>query len=144
VQADTARYMDSFSTQGMANNRSLALFQMLQSTTLPILKTGCRRIGFCGMASAWPNRLNDVNRHRLSDEPPAECPAERVKARDQQRASHEARQVTISKNAKPIWKQWTLETAKHILDFTIESVEDFGFVFGHLRYIGSLGVSAKR
>ena len=138
--ADTARYMDS-SRPGMANKVAGIITDVAKYDKLPILKevVGAR---FVGMASAaQPTKRREPPPPRVMT--PAEVSADAIKLRDQQRRFHEARQVTIPKMQSYLDKQIASADSKHILDFTIESVEDF-VCFDHLRYVGSLGVSAKK
>jgi hypothetical protein len=138
--ADTARYMDS-SRPGMANKVAGIIADVAKFDKLPILKDviGAR---FVGMASAaQPTKRREPPPPRVMT--PSEVSADAIKLRDHQRRFHEARQVTIPKMQSYLDKQITIGDSKHILDFTIESVEDF-VCFDHLRYVGSLGVSAKK
>lgn len=138
--ADTARYMDS-SRPGMANKVAGIITDVAKYEKLPILKEviGAR---FVGMASAaQPTKRREPPPPRVMT--PAEVSADAIKMRDQQRRFHEARQVTIPKMQNYLDTQIAAGESKHILDFTIESVEDF-VCFDHLRYVGSLGVSAKK
>ncbi|MGO3738372.1 Wadjet anti-phage system protein JetA family protein [Marinomonas foliarum] len=138
--ADTARYMDS-SRPGMANKVAGIIADVAKFDKLPILKDviGAR---FVGMASAaQPTKRREPPPPRVMT--PSEVSADAIKLRDHQRRFHEARQVTIPKMQNYLDKQITIGDSKHILDFTIESVEDF-VCFDHLRYVGSLGVSAKK
>lgn len=138
--ADTARYMDS-SRPGMANKIAGLITDVAKYEKLPILKdvVGSR---FVGMASAaQPTKRREPPPPRVMT--PSEVSADAIKLRDQQRRFHEARQVTIPKMQHYLDTQIALGESKHILDFTIESVEDF-VCFDHLRYVGSLGVSAKK
>lgn len=138
--ADTARYMDS-SRPGLANKIAGIIADVAKFEKLPILKqvVGAR---FVGMASAaQPTKRREPPPPRVMT--PIEVSEEAIKIRDQQRRFHEARQVTIPKMQSYLEKQMAAENSKHILDFTIESVEDF-VCFDHLRYVGSLGVSAKK
>ncbi|MGO2356050.1 MAG: Wadjet anti-phage system protein JetA family protein [Marinomonas foliarum] len=138
--ADTARYMDS-SRPGMANKVAGIIADVAKFDKLPILKDviGAR---FVGMASAaQPTKRREPPPPRVMT--PSEVSADAIKLRDHQRRFHEARQVTIPKMQSYLDKQITIGDSKHILDFTIESVEDF-VCFDHLRYVGSFGVSAKK
>lgn len=138
--ADTARYMDS-SRPGMANKVAGIIADVAKYDKLPILKEviGSR---FVGMASAaQPTKRREPPPPRVMT--PSEVSADAIKMRDQQRRFHEARQVTIPKMQNYLDTQIASGESKHILDFTIESVEDF-VCFDHLRYVGSLGVSAKK
>lgn len=138
--ADTARYMDS-SRPGMANKVAGIITDVAKYDKLPILKEviGSR---FVGMASAaQPTKRREPPPPRVMT--PSEVSADAIKMRDQQRRFHEARQVTIPKMQNYLDTQIATGESKHILDFTIESVEDF-VCFDHLRYVGSLGVSAKK
>lgn len=138
--ADTARYMDS-SRPGMANKVAGIITDVAKYGKLPILKEviGSR---FIGMASAaQPTKRREPPPPRVMT--PSEVSADAIRMRDQQRRFHEARQVTIPKMQSYLDKQIASGDSKHILDFTIESVEDF-VCFDHLRYVGSLGVSAKK
>ncbi|MBU2237481.1 MAG: hypothetical protein KJ868_05700, partial [Gammaproteobacteria bacterium] len=138
--ADTARYMDS-SRPGMANKVAGIITDVAKYDKLPILKEviGSR---FIGMASAaQPTKRREPPPPRIMT--PSEVSADAIRMRDQQRRFHEARQVTIPKMQSYLDKQIASGDSKHILDFTIESVEDF-VCFDHLRYVGSLGVSAKK
>jgi hypothetical protein len=138
--ADTARYMDS-SRPGMANKIAGIITDVAKYDKLPILKEviGSR---FVGMASAaQPTKRREPPPPRVMT--PSEVSADAIKMRDQQRRFHEARQVTIPKMQSYLDTQIASGDSKHILDFTIESVEDF-VCFDHLRYVGSLGVSAKK
>jgi hypothetical protein len=138
--ADTARYMDS-SRPGMANKVAGIISDAAKYEKLPILKEviGAR---FVGMASAaQPTKRREPPPPRVMT--PSEVSADAIKMRDQQRRFHEARQVTIPKMQNYLDTQIAKGDSKHILDFTIESVEDF-VCFDHLRYVGSLGVSAKK
>ncbi|NVK74897.1 hypothetical protein C0J08_11020 [Marinomonas sp. CT5] len=138
--ADTARYMDS-SRPGMANKIAGIISDVAKFEKLPILKdvVGAR---FVGMSSAaQPTKRREPPPPRVMT--PTEVSADAIKLRDQQRRFHEARQVTIPKMHNYLDSQIATGKQKHILDFTIESVEDF-VCFDHLRYIGSLGVSAKK
>lgn len=138
--ADTARYMDS-SRPGMANKVAGIISDAAKYEKLPILKEviGAR---FVGMASAaQPTKRREPPPPRVMT--PSEVSANAIKMRDQQRRFHEARQVTIPKMQNYLDTQIAKGDSKHILDFTIESVEDF-VCFDHLRYVGSLGVSAKK
>lgn len=138
--ADTARYMDS-SRPGMANKVAGIITDIAKYEKLPVLKEviGAR---FVGMSSAaQPTRRREPPPPRVMT--PSEVSADAIKMRDQQRRFHEARQVTIPKMQSYLDKQIAVGNSKHILDFTIESVEDF-VCFDHLRYVGSLGVSAKK
>ncbi|MGO2511590.1 MULTISPECIES: Wadjet anti-phage system protein JetA family protein [Marinomonas] len=138
--ADTARYMDS-SRPGMANKVAGIITDVAKYDKLPILKEviGSR---FIGMASAaQPTKRREPPPPRVMT--PSEVSADAIRMRDQQRRFHEARQVTIPKMQSYLDKQIASGDSKHILDFTIESVEDF-VCFDHLRYVGSLGVSAKK
>lgn len=138
--ADTARYMDS-SRPGMANKIAGIITDVAKYDKLPILKEviGSR---FVGMASAaQPTKRREPPPPRVMT--PSEVSADAIKMRDQQRRFHEARQVTIPKMQSYLDTQIASADSKHILDFTIESVEDF-VCFDHLRYVGSLGVSAKK
>ena len=138
--ADTARYMDS-SRPGMANKVAGIIADVAKFDKLPTLKDviGAR---FVGMASAaQPTKRREPPPPRVMT--PSEVSADAIKLRDQQRRFHEARQVTIPKMQSYLDKQIAAGDSKHILDFTIESVEDF-VCFDHLRYVGSLGVSAKK
>ncbi|QUX91859.1 hypothetical protein CYL31_10685 [Marinomonas sp. A3A] len=138
--ADTARYMDS-SRPGMANKIAGIVTDVAKYDKLPILKEviGSR---FVGMASAaQPTKRREPPPPRVMT--PSEVSADAIKMRDQQRRFHEARQVTIPKMQSYLDTQIASGDSKHILDFTIESVEDF-VCFDHLRYVGSLGVSAKK
>ncbi|MCW4627575.1 MULTISPECIES: Wadjet anti-phage system protein JetA family protein [Marinomonas] len=138
--ADTARYMDS-SRPGMANKVAGIITDIAKYEKLPVLKEviGAR---FVGMASAaQPTKRREPPPPRVMT--PSEVSADAIKMRDQQRRFHEARQVTIPKMQSYLDEQIAAENSKHILDFTIESVEDF-VCFDHLRYVGSLGVSAKK
>ncbi|WP_421852021.1 Wadjet anti-phage system protein JetA family protein [Marinomonas sp.] len=138
--ADTARYMDS-SRPGMANKVAGIITDVAKYDKLPILKEviGSR---FVGMASAaQPTKRREPPPPRVMT--PSEVSADAIKMRDQQRRFHEARQVTIPKMQNYLDTQIAAGESKHILDFTIESVEDF-VCFDHLRYVGSLGVSAKK
>ena len=138
--ADTARYMDS-SRPGMANKVAGIIADVAKFDKLPILKEiiGSR---FVGMASAaQPTKRREPPPPRVMT--PSEVSADAIRIRDQQRRFHEARQVTIPKMQNYLDTQIAEGERKHILDFTIESVEDF-VCFDHLRYIGSLGVSAKK
>ncbi|MBR7888440.1 hypothetical protein J9B83_05740 [Marinomonas sp. A79] len=138
--ADTARYMDS-SRPGMANKIAGIISDVAKYDTPPVLKEmiGAR---FVGMASAaQPSKRREPPPPRVMT--PAEVSAEAIKFRDQQRRFHEARQVTLPKMQSYLDKQLLSNDSKHILDFTIESVEDF-VCFDHLRYVGSLGVTAKK
>lgn len=137
--ADTARYMDS-SRPGMANKISGIISDVAKFEKLPVLKNviGAR---FVGVASAaQPTKRREPPPPRVMT--PSEVSADAIKLRDQQRRFHEARQVTLPKMQSYLEKQMGTKTSKHILEFTIESVEDF-VCFDHLRYIGSLGVTAK-
>ncbi|PYF84845.1 MULTISPECIES: Wadjet anti-phage system protein JetA family protein [Marinomonas] len=138
--ADTARYMDS-SRPGMANKVAGVIADVAKFDKLPTLKNviGAR---FVGMASAaQPTKRREPPPPRVMT--PSEVSADAIRLRDQQRRFHEARQVTIPKMQNYLDKQIAAGDSKHILDFTIESVEDF-VCFDHLRYVGSLGVSAKK
>ncbi|AEF54772.1 Wadjet anti-phage system protein JetA family protein [Marinomonas posidonica] len=138
--ADTARYMDS-SRPGMATKIAGIISDVAKFDHLPVMKqvVGSR---FVGMASAaQPTKRREAPPPRIMT--PAEVSADAIKFRDQQRRFHEARQVTVAKMQTYLEKQMASSTQKHILDFTISSVEDF-VCFDHLRYIGSLGVSAKK
>lgn len=138
--ADTARYMDS-SRPGMATKIAGIISDVAEYDTLPALKqvVGAK---FVGMASAaQPTKRREPPPPRVMT--PAEVSADAIKFRDQQRRFHEARQVTVAKMQSYLEKQMASEKEKHILEFTIESVEDF-VCFDHLRYIGSLGVTAKK
>jgi hypothetical protein len=125
----------------MANKIAGIISDVARYDTLPILKqvVGAR---FVGMTSAaQPTKRREPPPPRVMT--PAEVSADAIKARDQQRRFHEARQVTIPKMQSYLEKQMASGNSKHILDFTVVSVEDF-VCFDHLRYIGSLGVSAKK
>ncbi|KZN13188.1 Wadjet anti-phage system protein JetA family protein [Marinomonas sp. TW1] len=138
--ADTARYMDS-SRPGMATKIAGIITDVAKFEHLPVMKQviGSR---FVGMASAaQPTKRREAPPPRVMT--PAEVSADAIKLRDQQRRFHEARQVTVAKMQTYLEKQMASHTQKHILDFTISSVEDF-VCFDHLRYVGSLGVSAKK
>ncbi|MBJ7538218.1 Wadjet anti-phage system protein JetA family protein [Marinomonas transparens] len=138
--ADTARYMDS-SRPGMANKVAGIIADVAKFDSLPVLK---QVIGakFVGMESAaQPTKRREPPPPRIMT--PTEVSAEAIKVRDQQRRFHEARQVTIPKLQSYLERQMETKDDKHILDFSIESVEDF-VCFDHLRYVGSLGVSAKK
>jgi len=138
--ADTARYMDS-SRPGMANKLVGIISDVAKYDKLPILKQVVSA-RFIGMASAaQPTKRREPPPPRVMT--PAEVSADAIKVRDQQRRFHEARQVTIPKMQSYLERQMASGDNKHILEFTIESVEDF-VCFDHLRYIGSLGVSAKK
>ncbi|WP_111637104.1 Wadjet anti-phage system protein JetA family protein [Marinomonas shanghaiensis] len=138
--ADTARYMDS-SRPGMANKVAGIITDIAKYEKLPILKEVIDA-RFVGMSSAaQPTRRREPPPPRVMT--PSEVSADAIKMRDQQRRFHEARQVTIPKMQSYLDKQIAAGNSKHILDFTIESVEDF-VCFDHLRYVGSLGVSAKK
>jgi hypothetical protein len=138
--ADTARYMDS-SRPGMANKISGIISDVAKYEKLPILKNvvGVRLVGMS--SAAQPTKRREPPPPRVMT--PAEVSADAIKLRDQQRRFHEARQVTLPKMQTYLDKQMASADSKHILEFTIESVEDF-VCFDHLRYIGSLGVSAKQ
>ncbi|RBO82884.1 MULTISPECIES: Wadjet anti-phage system protein JetA family protein [Marinomonas] len=138
--ADTARYMDS-SRPGMATKIAGIITDVAKFEHLPVMKQviGSR---FVGMASAaQPTKRREAPPPRVMT--PAEVSADAIKFRDQQRRFHEARQVTVAKMQTYLERQMASHSQKHILDFTISSVEDF-VCFDHLRYIGSLGVSAKK
>ncbi|MCB5160313.1 Wadjet anti-phage system protein JetA family protein [Marinomonas algarum] len=138
--ADTARYMDS-SRPGMANKIAGIISDAAKFDAPPVLK-GMIGSRFIGVASAaQPSKRREPPPPRIMT--PAEVSAEAIKVRDQQRRFHEARQVTLPKMESYLEKQLSNNPSKHILDFTIESVEDF-VCFDHLRYVGSLGVSAKK
>ncbi len=137
--ADTARYMDS-SRPGMANKVAGIISDVAKYDTLPTLKTvvGARFVGVS--SAAQPTKRREPPPPRVMT--PTEVSADAIKLRDQQRRFHEARQVTLPKMQSYLAKQMASAKSKHILDFTIESVEDL-VCFDHLRYIGSLGVTAK-
>ncbi|TYL47855.1 Wadjet anti-phage system protein JetA family protein [Marinomonas sp. IMCC 4694] len=138
--ADTARYMDS-SRPGMANKIAGIISDAASYHSLPVLK-GMIGAKFVGVASAaQPSRRREPPPPRIMT--PVEVSAQAIIIRDQQRRFHEARQVTLPKMQSYLEKQLATGRTKHILDFTIESVEDF-VCFDHLRYVGSLGVNAKK
>lgn len=138
--ADTARYMDS-SRPGMANKISGIIADIAKFDTVPTLKEviGAK---FVGMESAaQPMKRREPPPPRVMT--PAEVSAEAIRLRDNQRRFHEARQVTVTKLQSYLERQMKEQDNKHILDFTIHSVEDL-VCFDHLRYVGSLGVTAKK
>ncbi|BFM48281.1 Wadjet anti-phage system protein JetA family protein [Marinomonas sp. THO17] len=138
--ADTARYMDS-SRPGMATKIAGIISDVAEYDHLPSL-TQVIGAKFVGMSSAaQPTKRREPPPPRIMT--PAEVSADAIKFRDQQRRFHEARQVTVAKMQTYLEKQMAAEKEKHILEFTINSVEDF-VCFDHLRYIGSLGVNSKK
>lgn len=138
--ADTARYMDS-SRPGMANKIAGVISDVAKYEHLPILKNVVSA-KFVGMESAaQPMRRRDPPPPRVMT--PAEVSASAIQWRDKQRRFHETRQVTVAKLQSYLERQMEDQTNKHILDFSIQSVEDF-VCFDHLRYVGSLGVTAKK
>jgi len=108
---------------------------------LPTLKNviGTRVVGM--ESAAQPMKRREPPPPRVMT--PAEVSIDAIKLRDQQRRFHEARQVTVTKLQSYLERQMNTQENKHILDFTIESVEDL-VCFDHLRYVGSLGVTAKK
>ena len=138
--ADTARYMDS-SRPGMANKIASLITDAAKFDSLPVLKNVVSA-KFVGMESAaQPMRRREPPPPRVMT--PAEVSVNAIQLREQQRRFHEARQVTVVKLQSYLERQMENQPSKHILDFTIESVEDF-VCFDHLRYVGSLGVTAKK
>lgn len=138
--ADTARYMDS-SRPGMANKIAGIISEAAKFEPLPILKNvvGSK---FVGMESAaQPMNRREPPAPRVMT--PAEVSENAIRIREQQRRFHEARQVTVVKLQSYLERQMKNQSTKHILDFSIQSVEDF-VCFDHLRYVGSLGVTAKK
>lgn len=138
--ADTARYMDS-SRPGMANKISGIISDVAKFDTLPVLKqvVGSRILGM--ESAAQPSKRREPPPPRVMT--PAEISVDAIKLREQQRRFHDARQVTVVKLQGYMERQMGPEHSRHILDFSINSVEDF-VCFDHLRYIGSLGVNAKK
>lgn len=138
--ADTARYMDN-SRPGLANKVAGIISDLAKFEHLPVLKNvfGSRFVG--ASSAAQPMKRREPPPPRVMT--PTEVSADAIKLRDLQRRFHEARQVTVPKMQTYLERQMQANQSKHILDFTIESVEDF-VCFDHLRYIGSLGVSAKK
>ena len=138
--ADTARYMDS-SRPGMANKIAGIISDVAAYEKLPVLKqvVGAKFVGV--ESAAQPSKRREPPPPRVMT--PAEISVDAIKLRDQQRRFHEARQVTVAKLQSYLERQMQDQQTRHILDFTIDSVEDF-VCFDHLRYIGSLGVNAKK
>ncbi len=138
--ADTARYMDS-SRPGMANKIAGIIGEAVSKTQLPVLKNviGCRIVGMESAAAPMKRREPPLPRVIT----PAVVPQSALSVRDANRRFHEARQVTVAKLQSYAQRQLGQNKEKHILEFTIESVEDF-VCFDHLRYVGSLGVNAKQ
>lgn len=138
--ADTARYMDS-SRPGLANKVAGIIADVAKFESLPTLKNMVS-IKAVGVEScAQPAKRRDPPPPRVIIQ--AEVSQAAIAFRDRQRRFHEARQVSVTKLQSYLDRQLLEKPAMHILDFTIESVEDF-VCFDHLRYIGSLGVNAKR
>ncbi|TPE55538.1 hypothetical protein FJM67_00360 [Maribrevibacterium harenarium] len=138
--ADTARYMDS-SRPGLANKIAGIISDVAKFDVPPVLKT-MTQVRVVGVESAaQPGRRREPPPPRVIQQ--VQVSADAIALRDRQRRFHEARQVTVAKLQSYLERQMADAQSKHILDFTIESVEDF-VCFDHLRYIGSLGVSAKR
>lgn len=138
--ADTARYMDS-SRPGMANKIAGIIADAAAKSQLPMLTSiiGCRIVGMESAAS--PTKKREPPLPRIIT--PATVSQNAIAVRDSNRRFHEARQVTVAKLQSYAQRQLGDTENKHILDFTIESVEDF-VCFDHLRYVGSLGVNAKQ
>ncbi|MFT2112592.1 Wadjet anti-phage system protein JetA family protein [Marinomonas sp. 2405UD68-3] len=138
--ADTARYMDS-SRPGMANKIAGIISEAVIKTQLPVLKNivGCRIVGMESAAAPMKRREPPLPRVIT----PAVVSQGALSVRDSNRRFHEARQVTVAKLQSYAQRQLGSKEEKHILDFTIDSVEDF-VCFDHLRYVGSLGVNAKQ
>ncbi|ADZ91400.1 Wadjet anti-phage system protein JetA family protein [Marinomonas mediterranea] len=138
--ADTARYMDS-SRPGMANKISGIITDVAKFETLPVLKSvvGSKIVGV--ESAAQPIKRKDPPPPRVITT--REVSESALEFRDRQRRFHEARQVTVAKLEGYLDRQLIENDSKHILDFTIESVEDF-VCFDHIRYVGALGVSAKK
>lgn len=138
--ADTARYMDS-SRPGMANKIAGIISDVAQYSGLPPLKQmiGSRFVGV--ESAAQPAKRREPPPPRVMT--PTQVSLEALKYRDQQRLFHEARQVTVGKLQSYLDRQMQDQMSKHILEFTIDSVEDF-VCFDHLRYVGSLGTGAKK
>lgn len=138
--ADTARYMDS-SRPGLANKVAGIITDIAKFDTLPALKNvvGSKVVGV--ESCAQPMKRREPPPPRVITQ--AEVPQSAIAMRDRQRRFHEARQVSATKLQGYLDRQLSEKAALHITDFTIESVEDF-VCFDHLRYIGSLGINAKR
>ncbi|WP_067100738.1 Wadjet anti-phage system protein JetA family protein [Marinomonas atlantica] len=138
--ADTARYMDS-SRPGLANKVAGIITDVAKFETLPVLKNvvGVKVVGV--ESSAQPAKRREAPPPRVITQ--AEVSQSAIAFRDRQRRFHEARQVSVAKLQSYLDRQLSEQPTIHILDFTIDSVEDF-VCFDHLRYIGSLGVNAKR
>ncbi|CUB05971.1 Wadjet anti-phage system protein JetA family protein [Marinomonas fungiae] len=138
--ADTARYMDS-SRPGLANKVAGIIADVAKFEKLPILKNmvSVKAVGV--ESCAQPAKRREPPPPRVITQ--VEVSQAAIAFRDRQRRFHEARQVSVAKLQSYLDRQLLEKPAMHILDFTIESVEDF-VCFDHLRYIGSLGVNAKR
>lgn len=138
--ADTARYMDS-SRPGLANKVAGIIADVAKFDSLPTLKNmvSVKAVGV--ESCAQPAKRRDPPPPRMIIQ--AEVSQAAIAFRDRQRRFHEARQVSVAKLQSYLDRQLSEKSAMHILDFTIESVEDF-VCFDHLRYVGSLGVNAKR
>ena len=138
--ADTARYMDS-SRPGMANKIAGIITEAAQRAKLPVLKQviSCKVVGM--ESAAMPMKRREPPLPRVVT--PAEVSQQALKTRDVQRRFHEARQVTVAKLKSYVDRQVGDKKSKHIIDFTIDTVEDF-VCFDHLRYVGSLGINAQQ
>lgn len=138
--ADTARYMDS-SRPGLANKVAGIISDVAKFDRLPTLKqvVGPKIVGV--ESCAQPLKRREPPAPRIITQ--AEVSQAALASRDQQRRFHEARQVSAPKLQNYLERQLAQKSSMHIMDFTIDSVEDL-VCFDHLRYIGSLGINAKR